>query len=138
MTVTITTAPAPQGWECPKCNAVYSPTTPRCFKCPVAVDAQANDHVCEFTLMSYPAMCRICGAFQPQPEFTFTTFCHEYQLEAGAAGRVCYKCGAPEVQTIYGTNVGSADGWSICNLDGGNRVPYALAHEHRSGFTVYG
>lgn len=22
-----------QGWECPKCGSVYSPTTPMCFKC---------------------------------------------------------------------------------------------------------
>lgn len=25
--------PAPQGWECPKCNRVYSPSTPMCFSC---------------------------------------------------------------------------------------------------------
>ena len=23
-----------QGWECPKCGGVYSPTTPQCFRCP--------------------------------------------------------------------------------------------------------
>jgi hypothetical protein len=25
---------APQGWECPKCKRVYSPTTSMCFYCP--------------------------------------------------------------------------------------------------------
>lgn len=24
---------APQGWICPKCGRVYSPTTPMCFYC---------------------------------------------------------------------------------------------------------
>ena len=24
---------APQGWQCPCCNRVYSPTTPMCFTC---------------------------------------------------------------------------------------------------------
>ena len=23
----------PQGWECPRCHRVYSPTTPMCFTC---------------------------------------------------------------------------------------------------------
>lgn len=25
--------PAPQGWVCPKCQAVFSPTTPMCLNC---------------------------------------------------------------------------------------------------------
>lgn len=25
-----------QGWECPKCGKVYSPTQPECTKCPTA------------------------------------------------------------------------------------------------------
>lgn len=25
--------PRQMGWECPKCGAVYSPTTPQCFHC---------------------------------------------------------------------------------------------------------
>ena len=24
---------APQGWQCPVCGAVYSPTTPMCYNC---------------------------------------------------------------------------------------------------------
>ena len=24
---------APQGWQCPCCHKVYSPTTPMCFTC---------------------------------------------------------------------------------------------------------
>ena len=24
---------APQGWQCPVCHRVYSPTTPMCFSC---------------------------------------------------------------------------------------------------------
>lgn len=24
----------PQGWECPKCKSVYSPTTMKCWNCP--------------------------------------------------------------------------------------------------------
>jgi len=26
--------PIPQGWECPRCKTIMSPTTPTCLKCP--------------------------------------------------------------------------------------------------------
>jgi uncharacterized OB-fold protein len=27
-------SPAPQGWECPKCKRIYSPSTMMCLYCP--------------------------------------------------------------------------------------------------------
>lgn len=30
---------AQQGWECPKCGAVYSPSTPMCFNCTGKTDS---------------------------------------------------------------------------------------------------
>jgi uncharacterized OB-fold protein len=30
----ITDAWVSQGWQCPVCKSVYSPTTPMCFTCP--------------------------------------------------------------------------------------------------------
>ena len=29
--------PPQQGWQCPCCSRVYSPTTPMCFSCPPKV-----------------------------------------------------------------------------------------------------
>lgn len=31
-----------QGWECPKCGKVYSPSTPMCFTCPQKVKTQTT------------------------------------------------------------------------------------------------
>ena len=31
-----------QGWQCPCCNKVYSPTTQMCFYCPPKVTAASN------------------------------------------------------------------------------------------------
>jgi uncharacterized OB-fold protein len=32
----------PQGWQCPVCNKVYSPTTPMCFTCPQTTKSSSN------------------------------------------------------------------------------------------------
>jgi len=32
----------PQGWQCPVCNKVYSPTTPMCLTCPQTTKAQKD------------------------------------------------------------------------------------------------
>ena len=32
----------PQGWECPKCNRVYSPTTSMCSHCPQHTQGYAS------------------------------------------------------------------------------------------------
>ena len=93
MTITINPIPM-QGWECPKCRAVFSPTTPQCLNCPGAVGVATN-HVCDFPDdVTFPT-CRICGAMKPS-QFTFTTCQHVYPEEAGTPGRHCYKCGLPE------------------------------------------
>jgi uncharacterized OB-fold protein len=69
MTVFIGTPNIQQGWECPKCGRVYSPSTSMCLTCP-----------------------------QPTVTITDNsqTFCdHEYG-EKNTAGRHCKKCGMME------------------------------------------
>ena len=39
---------APQGWVCPKCGRVYSPTTPMCFYC------GSEDHITISTTGTQP------------------------------------------------------------------------------------
>ncbi len=76
-----------QGWECPKCGRIYSPTTPMCSNCPQEVTpwASTNDLVTRtYTSTSIgvhnfvasqenPFKCAICGAYETShPIFTFT------------------------------------------------------------------
>jgi uncharacterized OB-fold protein len=76
-----------QGWECPKCGRIYSPTTPMCSHCPQEVTpwASTNDLVNRaYTTTSIgvhnfvasqenPFKCAICGAYETShPIFTFT------------------------------------------------------------------
>jgi hypothetical protein len=35
----------PQGWECPKCNRVYSPTTSMCSHCPEHTQGVTNTSI---------------------------------------------------------------------------------------------
>ena len=70
----------PQGWECPKCKRVYSPTTIMCIACPSLTGSTSNSTVtstgtgttsvfssCVFepggTIEGfyYPDFCRKCG-----------------------------------------------------------------------------
>jgi rubrerythrin len=75
-----------QGWECPKCRRIYSPTTPMCSNCPQEVTpwASTNDLVNRaYTTTSIgvhnfvasqenPFKCAICGAYETShPIFTF-------------------------------------------------------------------
>lgn len=76
-----------QGWECPKCGRIYSPTTPMCSHCPQKVkpSATTNNLVnraytsTSIGLHNFVASqendfkCAICGAYESgHPTFTFT------------------------------------------------------------------
>jgi uncharacterized OB-fold protein len=76
-----------QGWECPKCGRIYSPTTPMCSNCPQEVTpwASTNDLVNRaYTTTSIglhnfvasqenPFKCALCGTYQTShPIFSFT------------------------------------------------------------------
>lgn len=56
-----------QGWECPKCKKIYSPSTPMCFTCPqqsvvsTATNPQLTYPVGTHTI-TYPANGTIKGA----------------------------------------------------------------------------
>jgi uncharacterized OB-fold protein len=66
--MTITFNPFPQqGWECPKCGRVYSPSTIMCVTCPAQqwTTTEATTHVCDFSDDTTVPTCRICG--QPKP-----------------------------------------------------------------------
>ena len=57
----------PQGWECPKCKRVYSPTTSMCAHCPqhtqgitsYGTTSTANFH--HFEGLGTSGKCKICG-----------------------------------------------------------------------------
>lgn len=57
----------PQGWECPKCKRVYSPTTSMCAHCPQhtqgitssGTTSTANFH--NFEGLGTSCKCKICG-----------------------------------------------------------------------------
>ena len=60
----------PQGWECPKCKRVYSPTTSMCAHCPQhtqgitssGTTSTANFHNFESDKkISLKTKCKICG-----------------------------------------------------------------------------
>lgn len=61
----------PQGWECPKCNRVYSPQTMMCIACPsmsgIATTNSVTESPCVFepggTIdgLYYPDFCKKCG-----------------------------------------------------------------------------
>lgn len=65
----------PQGWECPKCKRVYSPTTIMCISCPTGTSITTNTPIgiCghgvantshEFqpdSATSSSTKCKICG-----------------------------------------------------------------------------
>ena len=48
-----------QGWECPKCGGVYSPTTPQCFQCPQATVTTTG--ACNRMDHLPNSMCTACG-----------------------------------------------------------------------------
>ncbi len=93
-----------QGWECPKCHSVYSPTTAQCLNCPAAVG-----HVCDFDEELPFPMCRICGTMR-QTQFTFAVCAHDYPLQVGTVGRMCYKCGAMEQSFTFSSNMNNDGG----------------------------
>jgi RNA polymerase subunit RPABC4/transcription elongation factor Spt4 len=77
---------AQQGWECPKCNRVYSPTTMMCVACPVQTVTTAGVDIpvtvtgdsititpCDHDWnenMTAPS-CRRCGTMKPA-DFSWT------------------------------------------------------------------
>jgi uncharacterized OB-fold protein len=78
-----------QGWECPKCGRIYSPTTPMCLHCPQEIKPSVNIDTNDLVTRTYtstsigvhnfvasqenPFKCAICGAYETShPFFTFT------------------------------------------------------------------
>lgn len=74
----------PQGWECPKCKRVYSPTTIMCVACPSMTSSTSNSTTtstftsCVFepggTIQGlyYPDFCKKCG--QEKQYHTYTAY----------------------------------------------------------------
>lgn len=98
MSVIFTTVPA-QGWECPKCNAVFSPNTPQCLNCPTAVGAAMN-HVCDYTDTLFPT-CKICFQSKPctVPAEVLDPICN---LDGGAKLDYVLAYESPTEFTVYG------------------------------------
>ncbi len=45
----------PQGWECPKCQHIYSPSVAVCFNCPIKVITKTTS-----TDLPYDKECYLC------------------------------------------------------------------------------
>jgi len=72
----------PQGWECPKCKRVYSPTTTMCAHCPQHTQAITSSGTTSTAYLhnfepdkksSSKTKCKICGREKfEHPTLTFT------------------------------------------------------------------
>jgi len=74
----------PQGWECPKCQRVYSPTTSMCTQCPQHIQGVATTGTTLIvgstaTYMGHNfesvkgGKCKICGKRKSEhPNITYT------------------------------------------------------------------
>lgn len=63
-----------QGWECPKCKRVYSPTTSMCLHCPQST-------VTTTVLSTGTSTTRLCIAFTADPSNSSNTKCANCGLE---------------------------------------------------------
>lgn len=68
-----------QGWECPKCKRVYSPTTPMCFTCPQEIKSNITSGTTNICLQFVPdtvnssaTTCMRCGKEKHQHLSHFT------------------------------------------------------------------
>jgi len=76
----VTTTFIPQGWECPKCKRVYSPTTSMCSHCPhqnQGLTTSGNSITFTHSFLSNnpnttaKTKCSVCGKEKwEHPEFT--------------------------------------------------------------------
>jgi hypothetical protein len=72
----------PQGWECPKCKRVYSPTTSMCSHCPQHIQGVTTTGTSITFTHSFSSntpnpkaktKCSVCGKEKwEHPEFTYT------------------------------------------------------------------
>ncbi len=70
----------PQGWECPKCKRVYSPTTIMCIACPSLTGSTSN------STTGTPIG---VGGFGT----TSTAMLHNFQEGEGTSATKCKICG---------------------------------------------
>jgi RNA polymerase subunit RPABC4/transcription elongation factor Spt4 len=70
----------PQGWECPKCKRVYSPTTIMCIACPSLTGSTSN------STTGAPIGVDLFGT-------TSTAMLHNFQEGEGTSKTKCKICG---------------------------------------------
>jgi hypothetical protein len=76
----------PQGWECPKCKRVYSPTTIMCIACPSLTGSTSN------STTGAPIGVDLFGT-------TSTAMLHNFQQTEGTSSSTkCKICGLEEWQ----------------------------------------
>ena len=73
-----------QGWECPKCKRVYSPTTIMCIACPSLTASTSNSTTTSGTIINEPCV------FEPGGT-----------LEGYYCADFCKKCGKQKHQHTY-------------------------------------
>lgn len=71
---------APQGWQCPICKRVYSPTTPMCYYCGNGVQGTRSSTTADDAILKKqePILCKDCKhgpTGQYYPEFPEGSIC---------------------------------------------------------------
>jgi uncharacterized OB-fold protein len=89
-----------QGWECPKCGRVYSPTTIMCLSCPQTVKTNTTTNTPWSTItvpnddnVFYPSGSNINLCFEFTPD------------ESTSSATKCKKCGMEKFQHPTITNL---------------------------------
>jgi hypothetical protein len=90
---------APQGWECPKCNRVYSPTTIMCLYCPQKTTTSTTTNL---TTVPHGVDIGVGGTGVPnmQNSASGTNVCSNYTPNFNSTSDLCHVCLRPKSEHI--------------------------------------
>lgn len=86
----------PQGWECPKCKRVYSPTTMMCLYCPQKTTTSSTTNL---TTVPHGVPVGIGGTAFPNLQQTGTNIC-SYAPDPLSTSDICTVCLRPKSEHI--------------------------------------
>jgi hypothetical protein len=85
---------APQGWECPKCKRVYSPTTMMCLYCPPKTTSTTADLTT--VLCGVPVGAGGYGVPNGTDPNYFSAKCLVYSPYPNSTSDICLACNQPK------------------------------------------
>lgn len=87
-----------QGWECPKCKRVYSPTTMMCFYCPEKTTTSTTTNL---TTIPHGVPVGIVGGYgTPNLQASGTSHCLLYTPDPLSSSDNCTICDRPKSEHI--------------------------------------